>query len=112
MRTATDYVGSYGPTWRTGVLSEHLSAFTAAGGGLRAAASGSGLLWAVPAARAAVVPVVCSEIVEIPTEDGPVSGRCGADATADGMCPAHAEQMAGWRAMSEAERLSWEKEHC
>lgn len=36
------------------------------------------------------IPVVCSEIVQVDTEDGPVSGRCGVNALdVTGTCDAH-----------------------
>lgn len=110
LRTAEDFVGGYGPTYKTGVLSEHGASFTAAGGRISPAASGSGREWAVlPSGEA--LPVVCSELIEIATEDGMVSGRCGTPSTVDGMCVPHAAEMRSWLQASEAERLAWEKVH-
>lgn len=83
------HVGHYGVTYRPGVLTEHVDAFIAAGGRIRPAASGSGLLWAV-LPSGAVAPVVCSELVWIDTEDGRIDGRCGFNAGADGRCARHA----------------------
>lgn len=81
------FVGAYGQDWREGVLSEHLDLFRRAGGVHRPSA-GDGAGWAVIDGRA--VPVVCSEVVRVDTEDGPVSGRCGANALdATGTCEAH-----------------------
>lgn len=81
------FVGAYGQTWRPGVLSEHLALFQSAGGVHRPSQHG-GAGWAVIDGRA--VPVVCSELVRIDTEDGPQSGRCGANALdATGTCDAH-----------------------
>jgi hypothetical protein len=106
-----DFIGSYGSTWRAGVISEHVPAFVAAGGQVRPAASGSGLSWAVMTdANGWALPVVCSALVAVYTEDGAQTGRCGADATVDGSCPGHAEEAASWLAASEAERVRWEKD--
>lgn len=81
------FVGAYGTSWRAGVLSEHLDLFRRAGG-VHRPSNGDGAGWAVVDGRA--FPVVCSELVEVWTEDGPASGRCGANALeASGMCPAH-----------------------
>lgn len=94
-------LGAYGPTYANhGLLSEHTDAFTAAGGTI--GESITGRAWAVlPDGRA--LPVVCSEIIRVETEDGPVSGRCGAPAEKDGACEYHADIIAAWRAQSEAD---------
>lgn len=82
------FVGAYGQAWREGVLSEHLDLFVRAGGTHRPS-KGAGAGWAVMEDGRAV-PVVCSEIVRVDTEDGPVSGRCGANAlAATGTCGYH-----------------------
>lgn len=90
LTTDTDperFIGSYGQTWRSGLLSEHLDLFRRAGGTHRPSRN-AGAGWAVIDGKA--VPVVCSEIVRVDTEDGPVSGRCGANALdATGTCHAH-----------------------
>lgn len=85
--TPADFLGMYGQTWRQGLLSEHLDLFVRAGGTHRPSRSlGAG--WAVVDGKA--WPVVCSEIVRVDTEDGPVSGRCGANALArTGTCDRH-----------------------
>lgn len=84
-----EFGGGYGYIYRAGLASDHVEAFVAAGGTIRPAASGSGLHWAViPSGR--TVPVVCSEIIPIITEDGRSDGRCGDDATVDGLCAGHA----------------------
>lgn len=82
-----DFIGAYGQQWRQGLLSEHLDLFVRAGGTHRPSRSlGAG--WAVIDGKA--IPVVCSEIVRVDTEDGPVSGRCGANALdATSTCDAH-----------------------
>jgi hypothetical protein len=71
---------------------------------------------------------LCAELVPVYTEDGVVSGRCKrpitdkvfmyrgysdpiATPTQLPMCEGHAEEMVGWGAMSEAERLEWERHH-
>ena len=91
LTTATDpaeFIGRYGPDWRDGLLSEHLDLYRRAGGEFRRPSHGAGAGWAVIDGLA--VPVVCSELVRIDTEDGPVSGRCGAKAyAATGTCDAH-----------------------
>ena len=104
---AEQFVGGYGPAWRTGVLIDHTDSFVAAGGRLRV---GRNATWAVlPTGRA--IPVVCGEIVRIDTEDGPMSGRCGLNVFRDlGACDAHAEERQGWMDMSEAERCAWERD--
>lgn len=91
------FLAGYGPRWTTGLLSEHLDLFVQAGGEFRPGASRLG--WAVVDRKA--YPVVCSEIVRIDTEDGPMSGRCGAPAEADhGRCDSHAALVAAYTAAS------------
>lgn len=81
-----DFLGMYGPNWRQSLISEHLDLFRRAGGTFRPGNVALG--WAVVDGKA--YPVVCSEIVRIDTEDGPVSGRCGTPALArTGTCEAH-----------------------
>lgn len=91
LTTNTDpqtFIGAYGQNWREGLLSEHLDLFVRAGGVHRPSTHGLGAGWAVIDGRA--IPVVCSEIVRVDTEDGPVSGRCGANAYAlTGTCDFH-----------------------
>lgn len=87
---ATDperFVGAFGPDWRPGVLSEQFDLFLRAGG-VHRPSSHDGAGWAVIDGRA--VPIVCSEVIAVYTEDGPVSGRCGANALgATGTCDGH-----------------------
>lgn len=123
---ADSHFGGYGPgvvegydpefgepliAYREGLLSEHVEAFRAAGGTVRFAASGSGRAWAVRSDGRAV-PVVCGYIIEVFTEDGRDSGRCGADAYSGtyGMCEGHGAECARFMASTEAERLSWERD--
>jgi hypothetical protein len=80
--------GEYGIAYRRGVITEHAEAFVAAGGTIVPRSSGSGAWAVLPDGEA--VPVVCSEMIPVMTEDGPSDGRCGADATDDGMCSGHA----------------------
>lgn len=85
--TPEQFIGSYGTDWTPGVLSEHVELFQAQGGVIRTSASGR-IRWAV--AGALVAPVVCSELVAVRTEDGVITGRCGAHAdAADGRCEGH-----------------------
>ena len=109
--TAEDFVRGYGPNFRRGVIFEHLTAFVVAGGVVRTSASGETLWALVPTGRAfTAYRVLCSEVVAIDTEDGPMSARCGRDATDEGCCEGHAEIIAGWRAQSEAEIIAWERD--
>lgn len=64
------------------------------------------------AADGAAYPVLCSELVEVSTEDGPSDGRCGFLATDQemGSCAGHAEERREWTAMSEAEKAHWERQ--
>ena len=84
--------GEYGIAYRRGLLSEHADAFLAAGGKIEPVGDGG-------AGRAilsdgSTVPVVCSELIEVLTEDGRESGRCGADAAdaEPGLCESHGAQ--------------------
>lgn len=86
-----DDEGDYGYVYREGLLSEHVPSFKAVGGVIRVASTGSGLRYAVLSDGRAV-PVVCSDLIPITTEDGYSDGRCGANATEDGMCPGHAAE--------------------
>lgn len=99
-----DFLGGYGQDWRQGVLSEQLELYLAAGGVVRPAASGSGASWAV--VDGVAYPVVCSEVVEVWTEDGRQSGRCGRPAVELGSCEGHAAQQYAWR-QEDRERLGW-----
>lgn len=89
--TLEDLTGAYGLDWKAGVLSEHLH-LAEANPALQVRTSISGVTWVARAGGGTAVPVLCSEIIAIPTEDGPVSGRCGAFATVDGACEGHAEE--------------------
>lgn len=81
-----DFVGVYGNgPFRQGIISEHVPAAARAGLTYRAL-SRSGII-VDPEGRTA--PVLCSELIRVDTEDGPVSGRCGALANLDGVCDRH-----------------------
>jgi hypothetical protein len=103
---AEQFIGAYGQSYRAGVLIDHTDRFVEAGGTIRV---GRHAVWAlVP--KMAAIPVVCGEIVEIATEDGPISGRCGCNVAKDlGACAGHANERDEWLAMSEAERCAWER---
>lgn len=86
------FIGAYGTDWRSGLLSEHLELFKQAGGTVRpSAGDGAGFaLIPLPDGGMVARPVVCSELVRVDTEDGPVSGRCGHNALeATGTCHRH-----------------------
>lgn len=102
------FIGSYGQGWKVGLISEHVPAFLAAGGTVRQASRGGH--WAVVDGRA--YRVLCSELVQVETEDGPISGRCGQVALVEGSCEAHAEEREQWMALSEAERRFYEQQDC
>jgi hypothetical protein len=107
--TPEQMIGFYGQDWKRGLLVDHVEAFKVAGGEIREAASGSGRAWAiVPGLPAA--PVVCGDIIRVDTEDGPVSGNCGAPAGAQGACDFHEAQHAEWAAQTDAEALAWERQ--
>ncbi len=101
-----DFLGSYGVDYRTGLLAEHADLFVQAGG--KTLTTGSGRTWAFVGTGVAT-PVVCGDIIQINTEDGPESGRCGLPTLRDGACAAHAVQHDDWRAQSEAETVAWER---
>lgn len=86
-----DADGDSGITYRRSLISEHVEAFRDAGGRIHTAASG--LRWAIVPGEAAA-PVVCSEIIQVETEDGVDTGRCGQNADAEGMCDVHAADYA------------------
>lgn len=101
--------GAYGPNNRVGVLSEHLDLALRTG---LVARRLPGSTWVYdpdqPGERA--VPVVCSELVPIWTEDGRVTGRCGELAgPSTGMCHTHADIVEGWRNQSEEDLIEWER---
>jgi hypothetical protein len=107
--TATDLVRLYGQDNTQGVLSDHLYLFLAAGGTVRDAASGSGRQWAVlPDGTAEAV--LCSDLVWVTTEDGREDDHCGSPAVREGACEGHAAEHEGWLAMTEADRLRWERD--
>lgn len=82
-----DLTGCYGPTWRQGVLSDHLGYV---GDDVRIVTSPSGARTYAVDRHGDTYPVLCSEIVAIRTEDGVIDGRCG-DYVVDGgpRCEGH-----------------------
>ena len=107
--TAYRFIAHYGPDWRLGVLTEHLQLVHAAGVHVRRSASGRRTY--VVAEDGCCFPVVCSELVEVLTEDGRMSGRCGVPVEGEAWaCEGHQIEMENWLAMSEAERARWERE--
>ena len=99
------FIGSYGPAYRSSLVIDHVDLFEAAGGTIHV---GKHATWAmVPGWQA--FPVVCGDIVRIDTEDGPTDGRCGRNVVGDlGACQAHADERQGWLDMDESERCAWE----
>ena len=97
-------VGSYGVDWEPGVLIDHLDQVP------ERFLVDDGTAIEVHGER---YPVVCGDLIEVPTEDGPISGRCGiqiASRDAAG-CPGHDAARREWSEMSELERRDWEIEH-
>lgn len=106
--TPEDIITYSGPRWIASLLSERLEEFLSAGG--RLYATKTGFLWAVVRDGRAY-PVVCSELVVIGTEDGPIDGRCGvpvAGGALTGLCEGHGAVVSHWRQMDELERREWE----
>lgn len=59
-----------------------------------------------------IVPVLCSEVIAVNTEDGPGTGRCGEVLRGDVYaCPRHTAEIERWQSMSEAEKAAWERRH-
>jgi len=97
-------VGSYGPDWEPGLLIDHLDQVP------ERFLVDDGTAIEVHGER---YPVVCGDLISVPTEDGPVSGRCGtriASRDAAG-CPGHDAARREWSEMSELDRRDWEIEH-
>lgn len=96
--------------YRQGVASDHLAA-AAALEGVRVVAGALSEYVVDDAADGAAYPVLCSEVIEVLTEDGPSDGRCGALATDQelGSCAGHADERRQWVALSEAEKAAWER---
>jgi len=101
--------GTYGPDFdRPGVATDHVRLALDAGYVVRVAASGR--TYVAPASGGTAVPVVCGEIIQVWTEDGPTSGRCGLPVLHDACaCPGHAEQIAAWRSQDDYEAAQRER---
>ena len=56
---------------------------------------------------------LCPEVVPVLTEDGPATGRCMGPIPPGSMHPAcegHAAEIGQWFALTEAEKLHWERQ--
>lgn len=87
-RTVAAWTGHYGPDWRRGVVSDHLH-LVVVEGGATVHTSASGRRTYVTH-DGVTEPVLCSELVEVPTEDGPIEGRCGRYVVNGVTCEGHA----------------------
>lgn len=74
-QTLESFTSCYGSTWRQGVALDHLAAAQAAGLVLRQAANG--VAWLTGPDGGPAERVLCAELVQVWTEDGPITGRCG-----------------------------------
>lgn len=82
--------------WIDGVITDHVGRALEAGYVVHVAASGR--TYIAPEAGGTAVPVLCGEIVAVPTEDGWVDGRCASPVMNDDVaCPGHAAQINAWR---------------
>ena len=109
LTTPDTFVGGYGLNWRAGVLSEHAETFAKVGGTILDSSTGTGAQWAV-LPDGTSYPVLCSEIIEVVTEDGPISGRCGLTSVLLGCCTGHADEALAFFAMTEADMAAWERD--
>lgn len=98
-----NWVGYYGPySDQEGILSEHLGKANLP---VRKLAGGK----QVTIIEGQAVKVLCSEVIEISTEDGPASGRCGLWVEGDNFaCVGHQAQIDAWHA--ESPLVQWERE--
>lgn len=107
-----DFAGRYGRAWVEGVIAEHICHLEGTGAfTLRFDADG----FVSVRQDDTVLPLLCGDIIEVPTEDGPISGRCGLPVHRDvvrtvASCPGHAGERARWASMSGWEQAAWEKE--
>ena len=84
--TVWDFEGVYGNgPFRQGIISEHVP--SALNAGLRLHPLTRSAFVVDPEGRTS--PVLCSELIRVDTEDGPVSGRCGVLANLNGLCDRH-----------------------
>lgn len=103
-------IGSYGHAWRVGVVSDHVAWAERVGARI---VRGALATWVVDdEASGRAYPVLCGDIVEIDTEDGPIDGRCGLLAVDQDelACEGHAVERRAYLAMCEAERAYLERE--
>src|ERR1700746_2523396 len=88
-------VGVYGRNWVQGVISEHLRPHHVT----RRLAGGA---WVVVQPGGHTDWILCSELIQVDTEDGPITGRCGLRVDAEGYaCEGHRQEREGWLALSE-----------
>src|ERR1041384_2432525 len=107
-KTLDDFTGAYGPDWRTGVLTDHVGAAEAAGMKVHAPRHGKATYVTGPAGGTSV-PVLCGEIIEIATEDGPIDGRCGRDVRPGEFgCPGHHEMILSYSTSRYDYLYEWE----
>ena len=85
--TLWELTGLYGQSWREGVILDHLG-LAEASPHIKIHHTPTGRVWLYPTGGGQAVPLVCAEIIEVWTEDGRSSGRCGAPLTHD-ECPVH-----------------------
>jgi hypothetical protein len=109
VNTIEDLTGVYGPRYRQGVCTDHVfHAVQDAGAQIKVLTSHRVVLTGPQGGK--TYPVLCGELVNIDTEDGPVDGRCGEFAFApkgeDGPwgCPGHVAQQLAWAELSESEK--------
>ena len=91
----------------SGLLSEHEYLFTQEGGIIRTLANGNrvALVPRESGCSMDAYPIVCSELVQDFTEDGPISVRCGLRCEGEAYaCPGHFEEIERYRSMREDER--------
>ena len=107
--SAYRFTGLYGRDWRQGILTVDVAKAEAAGYRIHTSASGQ-TQWLV-CEDGVTFPVVCEDLIEVTDSEGfRNSGRCGiAVAAGHEACEAHEAERAEWRAMTEAERLAWER---
>lgn len=105
--TLDSLTSGYGRAWKPGILTEHVHLL---GDSVRVAVTTAGRTWAYPAGGGKAVPVVCSELIEVRTEDGPIVGRCGIQVLHDRFaCEGHADERDHWSNLSEMERAEIER---
>lgn len=88
MAQVSKLISGYGPQWTLGIISEHL---------YKVEAHHDDEGWFVVDEHGDRYPVLCSELIKIHTEDGPIEGRCGIEVDADGYaCELHHSVIDGY----------------